>query len=127
MASASATTVMTARAAKARASWAVPLGGRGGWQRRPRTPPLPDGPTYAADPDQQGHERDIGELEPAVEAVDILAQSPFHLAQLAPGRQHVAAELLDGLAVTLADDGIAAFARTLELGELILHFFEFGG
>src|SRR5262245_12084897 len=94
---------------------------------RPGAPPLAHCPTDAADPDQEGHERDVGELQPAVEAVDVLAQSALDLAQLATGRQHVATELFDGLAIALADDDIAALPGVLKLGELVLHLFELGG
>src|SRR5262245_56028946 len=94
---------------------------------RPSTPSLPHRPADAADPDQQRHERDVGELQPAVEAVDVLAQSALHLAQLPTCRQHVAAELFDGLPIALADNDVATLARTFELGKLILHLFELGG
>ena len=50
-------------------------------------------------PDQQGDGGDVGELEHAVEAIDILAQLALDLAQLAPDRQHVQLELFDLLAL----------------------------
>ena len=93
----------------------------------PSAPPLPHCPADAADPDQERHERDIGELQPAIEAVDILAQRTLNLAQLAADCQHVTAELFDGLAIALADDDIATLPSVLELGKLVLHLFEFGG
>src|SRR5262249_39779322 len=109
------------------ASWCSSLRPRRRRQMRPSTPPLPHCPADTADPDQERHERNVGELQPAIEAVDILAQSALNLAQLAPGCQHVAAELFDGLAIALADDDIAALSSVLELGKLVLHLFELGG
>src|SRR5262249_11625327 len=109
------------------APWCLSLRNGRRRQMRSGTPPLAHCPTDAADPDQERHERDVGKLQPAVEAVDVLAQSALDLAQLAAGRQHVDAEPFDGLAIALANDDIAALPGVLKLGKLVLHLFELGG
>ena len=83
-------------------------------------------PAQPAEADQQRHQRDVGELEPAVEAVDVLAQRPLHLAQLAPDRQHVAAELLDRLPVASLRIRLPPSPVLLELGQLVLHLLQLG-
>ncbi len=77
-------------------------------------------PADADEADRERHERDIGELEPAVEAVDVVAQRKLDVAQLAPRRQHLAAEFLDGLPLSIRQDDRAAFAGGFELLQLLL-------
>ena len=85
-----------------------------------------DGETDRAEPDQQRHRSDVGELQHAVEPVDVGAHGELDVAQLAADAQHLRAELLDRLAVLVGEDDVAALTLLLEAGELLLRLLELG-
>src|SRR5690606_6060332 len=87
-------------------------------------PAAQERPTRSANAEQQRHRADIGEFQPGIEAVDVLAQRSLHLTQISANGQHLSAEPFDGLPLFICQDDRFAFADALELGELILQLLE---
>src|SRR5690606_32593523 len=87
-------------------------------------PTADESPPNGAGTEQQRHGPDVGELEPSIEAVDVLAQGALHLAQFAAHGQHFSAEPLDGFPLLVGEDDGLAFAHLLKPRELILQLLE---
>src|SRR6185437_5907530 len=94
---------------------------------------LPLAPPHAQDAeadrrqaDKDRHQRDIEELRPSLQPVDVLAQRELHLAQLAADLDHVGAEIVERLLLLRRQRDARTRALLAQLLDLVLGLLELG-